>query len=77
MAGKINALELGQQNAVQAASAATEDMGLRLWRTTAGDDLVLASVMPGRSRAILIVKPDGTVLRGYADISIRAPADRW
>lgn len=75
VAGGINALQLGQRNAVQAASAAVEEMGLRLWQTNAGDDVVLASVVPGRGRAVLVVKPDGTVLRGQADISIRTPAD--
>jgi hypothetical protein len=73
VAGGLNALQLGQHNAVQAAKAATEEMGLHLTQTTVGDDIVLLSVMPGRGKPILVVKPDGTVLRGEADISHRVP----
>jgi len=71
----LNALQLGQQNAASAAEAATKGIGLRLWRATVGDDVVLASVMPGRGKPVLIVKPDGTVVRGTADIAPKAELD--
>jgi len=71
----LNALQLGQQNAASAAEAATKGIGLRLWRATVGEDVVLASVMPGRGKPVLIVKPDGTVVRGIADIAPKAELD--
>ena len=75
VAGGLNALQLGQRNAALAVKAATEEMGLRLWQDTVGDDIILGSVVPGRGKPILVVKPEGTVLRGTADISLRVPAD--
>jgi hypothetical protein len=71
----LNALHLGQQNAATAAEAATKGIGLRLWRATVGDDVVLASVMRGPGKPVLIVKPDGTVVRGLADIELKVELD--
>jgi hypothetical protein len=75
VAGGLNSLQLGQSNATMAAEAATKEMGLDLWRAAAGDDIILASVMRGSHKPILVVKPDGTVLRGTATISISQPLD--
>jgi len=75
VAEHLNALQLGQRNAAEAAEAATKEIGLRLWRAQAGDDVVLASVMPGTGKPVLVVKPDGTVVRGTADIIPRTPLD--
>ena len=71
----LNALQLGQRNAAEAASSAINAIGLRMSRLTVGDDVVLTSVMPGAAKPILVIKPDGTVLRGRADIAIRSPID--
>jgi hypothetical protein len=70
----LNGSQLGQSNAAEAASAATKGIGLELWRTKVGDDVVLASAMPGSSKPILIVKPDGTVVRGQANIGVNLKA---
>jgi hypothetical protein len=75
VAGRLNALQLGQRNAAEAAAAATEAMGLNLVRTTNGDDIVLSSIRTGGDQPILIVKTDGTVLRGTATITRRTPID--
>ena len=50
-------------------------MGLSLIRTNVGDDILLVSVRQGPAQPILIVKPDGTVLRGTADLTVRTPVD--
>jgi hypothetical protein len=75
VAGRLNALQLGQRNAADAAAAATEAMGLNLVRTTNGDDIILSSVRTGGDQPILIVQTDGTVLRGTATITRRTPVD--
>jgi hypothetical protein len=75
VAGGLNALQLGQRNAALAAESATRELGLRFWRASLGDDVVLASVSPGTGKPVLVVKPDGTVLRGTATITKRQPLD--
>ena len=71
---QVNAAGLSQADAEVAAAAATKAMGLRLARVTGGaGNTYLASVMPGPSRPILIVRPNGSVVRGTADIAIANP----
>jgi hypothetical protein len=70
---KINAAKLSQADAATAASTATRGIGLRLFNQQVGDDIVLCSVMPGSGKPVLIVTPEGAIVRGTADIVIAQP----
>ena len=70
---EMNKAGLTQEQAVEAAAAATKAMGLRLVVVRQGPNVILSSVMPGPARPILIAKPGGQVARGIADIRIANP----
>ena len=70
---EINKAGLTQEQAVEATTAATKAMGLRLVVVRQGPDVILSSVMPGDARPIVIAKPGGQVVRGVADIRIANP----
>ena len=73
MVEEINKAGLTQEQAVEATTAATKAMGLRLVVVRQGPDVILSSVMPGDARPIVIAKASGQVVRGVADIRIANP----
>lgn len=70
---QVNKANLSQRQSADAVAAATKGMGLNLVEVVDGPNIVLSSVMPGTSRPVVIVKPNGTAVRGVADISIANP----
>ena len=69
----INKAKLSGADAVKAATSATREIGLRMFSETVGADVVLCSVQPGTGKPVLIVRPDGVVVRGTADIAVANP----
>lgn len=69
----INQASLSAADAVKAATSATREIGLRLFSETVGADVVLCSVQPGTGKPVLIVRPNGVVVRGTADIAVASP----
>lgn len=69
----INNARLSAPDALRAAASATREIGLRLFSETVGADVVLCSVQPGTGKPVLIVRPDGMVVRGTADIALASP----
>lgn len=70
---EINKARLPAADALRAATSATREIGLRLFSETVGADVVLCSVQPGTGKPVLIVRPDGAVVRGTADIAVASP----
>jgi RHS repeat-associated protein len=61
---------LSQANASEATQAAVEALGLRSAATTVGSDVVVASVMMGSDKPVLIVQAGGQVVQGLADLAV-------
>jgi hypothetical protein len=68
---KITEAQMSQADAVTAASSATEAMGNRLViQPMPNGDVVLASVMPGTGKPILVVRPNGSMYYASADLAV-------
>lgn len=66
--GEINRAGLSQADAATAGAEATLAIPLRLFQLRVGPDIILSSVQAGPRQPILIVRPNGQIVRGRADI---------
>jgi hypothetical protein len=70
IASQVSKLGLSQQEAVVATKAAIQELGYDTAIVTVGQNTIVSSVAPGVSRDVLIVSPNGSVVKGVADITI-------
>jgi RHS repeat-associated protein len=69
---QVTKLGLPQAEATAATDAAVQALGLDTAVVTVGENQVVASVMPGIGREVLVVGPGGTVAKAFADIAAGA-----